>query len=296
LRLVGRYDDRIPPDLAGHTGRGAADLVALSRLADGSLVPARRVALRRHLATCVACEEVTDVLGKGRRLTSALPIIAMPDDAREAMLGRIAERAAAVLPTVDAVLLAIEQDDDIRPAISPVVVVGAIVLALILGVIIAAVTRTGGSGPIAEQSVPTIGPIGGEVVPSFSVAPSVTASASPTPRRTRSARPVPTRSATVAPTASSSSHAPASDPAIAVSPASGPRGTSITVTGTGWTAGDAVTLRYTGPVSSTQSAATADGSGAFSVTVRANGLVPGDYTVTASGDSGTARASFRQTS
>jgi hypothetical protein len=40
----------------------------------------------------------------------------------------------------------------------------------------------------------------------------------------------------------------------------------------------------------------ADKRGRFHVTINANGLVPGDYTVQASGSSGSASAAFRQTS
>src|SRR5205823_429837 len=135
--------------------------------ADGSLPPPRSVALRRHLGSCAACEEVVETLAKGRRVASALPVLAMPDDAREAMLERVATRAAGVLPTVDDVLLAIEEDDGGGPAISPLIVVVAIVVALVLGIGLAAVstTRTGGPGAAdVGQPPPTT-----SVTPAFSV-------------------------------------------------------------------------------------------------------------------------------
>src|SRR5207248_667261 len=129
LHLAARYDARQPPDLAGHTGRTPADLPMLSRLADGSLPHPRAVALRRHVGGCVACEDVLDALAKGRRLCAGLPVLAMPDEAREALLDRVAARAMTVLPSVEEVLAAIEEDDDVRPSISPIVVISALVVA-----------------------------------------------------------------------------------------------------------------------------------------------------------------------
>jgi len=289
LHLVSRYDSRPIPSLAGHSGRTPADLVTLSRLADGTLPPARAVALRRHAGNCPACEDVLDTLAKGRRLCAGLPVIAMPDEAREAMLERVTERATTVLPSVDAVLLAIDEDDDLKPAISPILVIAVLVIAVLLGVGVAALTRSGG-GPSALTALgPTSSPT--PITPSFSTSatPSVTSSsgspsASPTRSRTPSSRP--TQSATTV----------AVNPAIAISPASGPRGTTITVTGTGWAPGDSIAVRYTGPVSSSRASASASKRGRFQVTISASGLVPGDYTVQASGSSGSASQSFRQTS
>jgi hypothetical protein len=289
LHLVARYDDRQPPDLSGHTGRSPADLTVLSRLADGTLPHPRTVGVRRHLSTCVACEDVVDALGKGRRLCAGLPVLAMPDEAREAMLERITARAVTVLPTVEAVLQAIEEDDEVKPAVSPVLVVAAIVLALLLGVGVAALTRS--TGPAGLQaSAPLTAPTAPEALFTPTGQPSVTTSAtsasaapSATASKTASAKPSATRSVVV-------------NPAIAVSPSSGPRGTTVSVTGTGWAPGDQVSIRYSGPVSTNRAAAVADARGRFRTTFSANGLVPGDYTVDASGSSGSASTTFRQTS
>jgi hypothetical protein len=291
LSLVSRYVDRRPPSLADHTGRTPADLATLSQLADGTLPVQRSVALRRHLQACVACEDTVDMLAKGRRLAAGLPVIAMPDEAREAMLQRVTERATSVLPSVDEVLLAVEEDDDTRPAISPITVVLAIVAALVLGVGVAALTRSSndGAGAAVLQPVPTLQPT---LTPSFSVAPTTSTSATTSPRRTTTPTTVASRTATARPTRSSF----VVNPAIVLSPTSGPRGTTITVSGSGWQPGDEVTVRYTGPVSSTATSAFAGPRGNFRVTVTADGLVPADYVVRALGGSGSATASFRQTS
>jgi len=292
LHLLSRYDDRRPPDLAGHTGRTPADLATLTALADGTLPAARAVPLRRHLSTCPACEEVVDALAKARRLTAALPIIAMPDEAREAMLERIAVRAAAALPSVDEVLAAVEQDDDTRPAIAPFAVVLAIVLALVLGVAVAAITRSETGGNAGDQLPPVATAPTEE--PSFSV--SASASTKPTATTTRTAKPTTTpsasRSATVGPTSTRDQTVAE----ITLSPTQGPRGTAITVAGTGWTPGDIVTVVYSGPISQSRTSATVEADGSFTTTVTANGLVPGDYTVQATSSDATASAPFRQTS
>jgi hypothetical protein len=290
LHLVSRYDSRSLPSLSGHSGRNPADLVTLSRLADGTLQPARAVALRRHVGNCTACEDVLDTLAKGRRLCAGLPVIAMPDDAREAMLERVTARAITVLPSVDAVLLAIEEDDDdLKPAISPILVIAVLVLAVLLGVGIAALKKSGG-GQAALGALSPTSPAA-PVTPSFSTSatPSATASSlSP------SARPSHSRSPSSRPTHSATSVAV--NPAITITPTSGPRGTTITVTGTGWAPGDSIAVRYTGPVSSSRASTSASKRGSFELTISASGLVPGTYTVQASGSSGSASQTFRQTS
>ena len=77
------------PRWRGTPGATLQTSPTLSRLADGTLQPARAVALRRHVGNCPACEDVLDTLAKGRRLCAGLPVIAMPDEAREAMLERV---------------------------------------------------------------------------------------------------------------------------------------------------------------------------------------------------------------
>jgi DNA-directed RNA polymerase specialized sigma24 family protein len=288
LHLVGRYDDRPSPDLAAHSGRTPADLSMLSRLADGTLPHPRAVALRRHVGSCVACEDVLDALAKGRRLCAGLPVLAMPDEAREALLDRVAARSMSVLPSVDEVLRAIEEeDDDVRPAISPIIVITALVVALLLGVVIAALTRSGSPGSGLTALAPSAAPA---PTAAFSTSPTPTISAS------RSASPRSTSSRTASAHPTNTSTALVVNPAIAISPASGSRGTIITVAGSGWAPGDDVAVRYTGPVSSSRASAIADKRGRFHVTISADGLVPGDYSVQASGSSGSTTKSFRQTS
>jgi hypothetical protein len=235
-------------------------------------------------------------MAKGRRLAAGLPIVAMPDEAREAMLERVAARAGAVLPTVDEVLIAVEEEHDIRPAVSPIVVVLAIVLALVLGVALAAITSSGRGG--GNDALVTTPPTLIAETPSFSVSATPT-KRSASPRASRTATPSATTStASVQPTtaAPTTSAPPAEVPGtIALSPASGPRGTDITVTGRGWTPGAQVVVRFRGTLGSSSTTVTVGGGGRFTGVVTANGTLPGSYPVEAEGGGETATATFRQT-
>ena len=293
LRLVSHYDDRHIPDLTTHEGRATVDAGLLAALADGTLAAPRVVPLRRHVASCPSCEDAVEMMAKGRRLAAALPVVAMPDDARESMLERVAERAHGVLPSVEEVLLAIDEDDEDRPIISPLAVVLAIAAALVLGVGVAAVTanRPGGSAVALASPQPP------SVSPSFSVSATPTVSRSPKPRR--SATPSATSSASTTPTGGPTGTPTSAGPGVAgisISPTSGPRGTTITVTGTGWTPGTLVTVRYSGTLAGSGSTAGVDSTGRFTTQVTAGAPLPGGYAVTASDGSDTASQPFRQTS
>ena len=81
---------------------------------------------------------------------------------------------------------------------------------------------------------------------------------------------------------------------ITIDPTSGPRGTSITVTGSGWTPGTLVTVRYSGTLAGSGSSSAVDDSGHFTTSVNANAALPGSYTVTATDGGSTASQPFRQ--
>lgn len=294
LRLISWYDDKPIPDLAAHAGRAPADLGTLARLTDGSLSAQRSVPLRRHLAVCSSCEDVADRLTKARRLVAGLPVLAMPDDAREAMLERVAARAMTVLPSVDEVLLAIEEEDDTRPAVSPLVAIVAVVLALVLGVAVAAVTSSEAAGNSGLAQTPRE-PVTTQETPVFSVPPTPTAtrrSATPTTSASASATSTPSATATAEATTTT---APPAQGTIDLSPASGPRGTNVTVTGTGWTPGVPVTVRYTGTLATSTDSVTANKKGVFTAHVTANGALPGSYRVSADNGSQSASQRFNQT-
>lgn len=289
LRLASLYDDRPIPDLASHTGRTPADLGTLGRLTDGSLPGQRSVPLRRHLGVCSSCEDVSERLTKARRLVAGLPVLAMPDDAREAMIERVAARAMTVLPSVDEVLLAIEEEDETRPAVSPFVAIVAVVLALVLGVAVAAVTSSEAAGNNSLTQTP--GPTQPTETPAFAVSATPTASVR-SGKPTKSATPTPTATASATPSATTATTtAPLSDGTIELSPSSGPRGTHVQVAGTGWAPGVPVTVRYAGTLATSTASVTPGSDGTFVAHVTANGALPGSYTVSA--DNGTQNDSQR---
>ena len=293
LRLASLYDDRPIPDLAAHSGRTPADLGTLGRLTDGSLPAQRSVPLRRHLGVCSSCEDVSERLTKARRLVAGLPVLAMPDEAREAMIERVAARAMTVLPSMDEVLLAIEEEDETRPAVSPLVAIVAVVLALVLGVAVAAVTSSEAAGNSGLAQIP------GDTVtspesPAFSV-PATPTKAAKSAKPSASASATPTTTASPSATAVATTAAPVADGVITLSPSSGPRGTRIDVTGTGWAPGVPVTVRYTGTLATSTDSVTPNKSGTFTAHVTANGALPGTYTVSADNGTQTDSQRFNQT-
>jgi hypothetical protein len=145
LHLVAAYDERTPPDLAGHTGRTSVDMASLSDLADGSLESHRAAPLRRHTGSCPACEDVVETLAKGRRLATGLPIVAMPDEARELLLDVMAAKAAKRLPSQAKLAAVAEADRDPGPVLPPMLVVVAVALAVALGLGLALLGNATGS-------------------------------------------------------------------------------------------------------------------------------------------------------
>ncbi|HEX3909039.1 MAG TPA: sigma factor-like helix-turn-helix DNA-binding protein [Mycobacteriales bacterium] len=141
LHLVAAYDDRTPPDLWGHVGRTVVTLVGLNGVADGSMESRPAALLRRHLISCPACDDVVETLGKGRRLAAGLPIIAMPDEAREQLLDLVAVQATKRLPSPEKLQRMIDSDIDPAPLVPPLLVVLAIALAVALGLGLALLTQ-----------------------------------------------------------------------------------------------------------------------------------------------------------
>lgn len=302
MHFIGLYDDRQPPTLDDHTGRQAVDLTTLGRVADGSLSGTPATALRRHVHACTACEDVVEAQVKARRVAAGLPVIALPDDVRDPLLGRVAERAQSTLPTLEEVLFAAEEDEDVAPAISPLVVVVAIVLALVLGAAVALATREGGRKSAATFGVPTptVAPSITAVFPTQSTSGSPTASPSATATATRSATASakPTSSVTPSATATPSASATAAASAgISVSPTRGPNGTTVTVTGTGWHAGTTVTITYSDALgrdtgSTAQATTGPDGRFTAQLVARDSTGLPGRHTVTATNGEQSASATF----
>ncbi|MBV9487233.1 MAG: IPT/TIG domain-containing protein [Frankiaceae bacterium] len=298
LDLVAAYDDRVRPNLAGHSGRTTVDLVTLSMLADGTLESPRAAPLRRHVGNCAACEDVLEALAKGRRLAAGLPIIAMDDDARQSMIDRIASRAEAVLPSHDLVLRAVDEDHDPGPIVHPVLAIAIMVLALTLGIGIAALTHANNGPsplpPTANTFQPTDTPLFSPPPVQVPTRRSRTAIANPsiTPTRQTSVKPRHSQTPTAEPT-TSAPVAPHGRPRITLSPSRGRRGTTITVTGSGFPADSPVRITY--GQRAAESSAQTDSTGAFVGQVQATALLPNSYSVTARAGNKSASATFQQT-
>lgn len=303
LQLVAHYDDRPPPSLSAHPGTPPADLATLAELADGSLTGATATALRRHVDRCPICEEVVEVSAKGRRLAAGLPLMALSDEDRDALLAHVAARAHQLLPSRDEIVLASEV-----AAAAPVLRFGKVVLtlfgALLLGVLAGYLTRPTSFGDGLHLNISAPGAVG----PSASPTPHRSATPSPTNvplvfSPTPVTSPISARSPTPAPRPTSSPNATAAPvPAsIAISPTAGPNGTVITVSGSGFSPGANVTVEFldhAGAVTST--ADTVAGSdGQFTTSVTASNppaVLPEACTVSAAGGSRSASATFDDTS
>jgi hypothetical protein len=300
LGLLTAYDGRPAPTLAGHVGRQQVSEGDLALLADGGLDVEDAGALRRHVSRCPACEDVLTAQDRARRLAAGLPLIGLPDEDRDVVVPRLKDRAAAVLPALGYLLEMDERDED-RPLLPPLLVVGVVSAALIFGILAGVLlSRNDNNHPAAAAS-----PSPSTVQPTLDVLPSLTLSASPTPKATPTQTPSPTPSPTASPTPSpTASPTPSPTPVVAsivINPKSGPSGTTITVTGSGWEPFALVTVTYTngtGQVTSTSSVR-AGARGHFATTVTADmdsTILPANRTISASNPRGqNAEATFRLT-
>jgi DNA-directed RNA polymerase specialized sigma24 family protein len=308
LRLVQAFTERPAADPAGHAGRQPLDLAALAAAADGTARGPTALAVRRHLSACSVCDDLADRMSRARRLALGLPVLAMTDADREALIGWTRARASAVLPGSDEVLAAAAADTSPRGV--PVLLVAvALLVAGVLGVGIAVVSRHGDAAASAAPATPaSLPPLPSPPVASTAAPPTTATSQSRPPRTTTNLPPIIVRTSqpatslttspaspsasTTSPSPSTSTSAPPPVAAIGLDPRSGGAGTTVTVTGAGFVAHATVTITY-GASSSTST--TADAHGRFSATVTAAGPAPGRYEVDASDGINSATAEFHQT-
>ncbi|MFL6238057.1 MAG: hypothetical protein ACJ735_01000 [Actinomycetes bacterium] len=277
LALLSAYDGRPAPTLTGHVGRHEVNEGDLALLADGGMDVDDAAALRRHVSRCPACEDVLTAQDRARRLAAGLPIIGLPDEDRDVVVPRLKDRAAATLPALG-YLLDLEEREEDRPLVSPLLVVGVVSAALVLGILSGVVlSRHHGSHPVAAASPSP----SAEPLPTFSAAPSLSPTPSPTPSPTRSPTPSPTPSPTRSPTPSptaSPTPSPTPPPVVAnitINPTAGPNDQSIIVKGSGWAPLSTVTVTFTAPDGTVTSTATPTGPlGGFSTSITAHSATP----------------------
>jgi hypothetical protein len=282
--LVEAVDRRVAPSLSGHD----TAIGDLGQLSDGSAPAGGRFAgLRRHVSSCATCAENLGVQTRGKAMVRVLPVLALPDPERAELLARVSLRAEAMLLSAEQVQAELAGEIEAEPLIPRFVWVLALIMALLLG---------GGLGALLIQHNSSDGSVAA-LVPSSS-APAVTSAAIATTSSapvssssslaastssTLAASPssaAPTRVATSTPAASTSRAAPTTSAAVAppattlsISPTSGPTGTTVTVSGTGFSAAALVTVTYErsdGTAEGSAQTTTTDGTGAFTLTITAD--------------------------
>jgi DNA-directed RNA polymerase specialized sigma24 family protein len=302
MQLVGRArlaflpyaDDEPSPAVPAHQG----DLGALARVAEGGRLAPADATPRRHAMSCLACRSVIDAQQRAHLLLAGLAVVAMPDTDRAAVLGRVEQHAAALLPS-SASLLAVAEDEEWedepdRRLLSPLLALVGLILAIALGAALGvALTGTGGGALDPRDAAANVLP---PVTPAPALSPAPLAAPPPTsaprPRTTVFVIPDPTT-----PPPTTAAPAPAAEPQLSVDPASGPDGARLTVTGTGWTPGATVALDYldpSGQPTGSRTSTTADDQGRFSATLVARdpARTPGRHTVRARDGASTAFAAY----
>ena len=272
-------DDEPAPPLPAH----APTLGAVARRgARGRGAPGDAQAAR-HVAGCAACTDVRSAQQRVALLLSGLAVVALPPDAREPLLDHVGAEVARRLPPASALELTDQEWDDYddQPRVlAPLLAVGGVLLAVLLGTGLGVVLSRGAgavlpssSGVLPAVTLPPVQPQApAQVDAGLPPPPPV-----PAPRtsvftlapRSPSPAPVPTAapSTTAAPTQAPAGPAPA---AVQVEPRSGPNGATLRVTGAGWEPGSQVTLDYldtTGRPTGSQTTATVQDDGRFTASL-----------------------------
>jgi hypothetical protein len=293
LLLVAEHDDVPAADLSGHDAREQLDPVALVGVADGVLAPGDTARMRRHLRTCAACDAVVNVAQRGRRLAAALPVEALADEPRDALLEQVRTRSSELLPALSDLMSAHEEEAaeaGSRPLVPLPVVLVALAAALVLGALTGAVTAPPDQRASAAPDPLASGEPTATLTASPSATPTPTATATPTSRRTTA----PPRTATAKPT--TAPPVVAGPPAISINPTSGPNNQSVTVSGKGWEPGTAVTVDYVNLLgqATSSSVASVGSNGRFVTTLVCSDPVPGRHTIRASDGVSTASQSYNE--
>ncbi|MCW2726741.1 MAG: hypothetical protein JWN35_3662 [Frankiales bacterium] len=143
------------PILAGHP----VDLAGLARLGEGGQLAARDATTRRHAQSCALCRDVLDAQERAHRMLTGLTVVALPDAERDRLLARTDVQARTALPSAAALVHRQREDgydDEPRSLLTPVYVVLALILAVLIGVV-AGVLLSRHSGrstsPVGSQPV-----------------------------------------------------------------------------------------------------------------------------------------------
>jgi hypothetical protein len=196
------------------------------------------------------------------------------EEDRDVVLPRLKDRAAAMLPTLGEMLLTLEEaEDDRRPLVSPLLVVGVVSAALICGIGAGAILSNDGQSSPAAAAPASQSPSPTPTVTKHKHKHKPTPSATPsrTPSATPSAKPSPTKSSKPSPTPSPTPKT-ALPRTMTINPTTGPSGTVITVSGDNWAPKEQIFLEFLDREGNPASSKTvrADKNGSFSGTVTAD--------------------------
>jgi DNA-directed RNA polymerase specialized sigma24 family protein len=285
--------------LTGHD----VDLASLARLAEGGQPAARDATTRRHAQSCARCAEALDAMERARRLLSGLTVVALPDEEREALLGRVETAARAVLPLAPVVEEDADEywEDERRPYSLSLITLGMVVaigLGVLGGVLASRAHNT--SVDAQARNFPLVTPAAIAVVAPSAAPVTTDPTVSAPPRVTYlppSQTPTPTASAT--PTTGASATTDPITPTVTIDPTSGPNDTEITVTGSNWTPNGFINLSYRSQIGTVGATGTvqADASGAFTTTLKAHDpqAIPGAHQVVVDDGTSTDSVTFTQT-
>jgi DNA-directed RNA polymerase specialized sigma24 family protein len=290
-------DDEPAPPVPSHQGQ----LGALGRVADGGPLAPPDAAPRRHAMVCPQCRSVVDAQQRAHLLLAGLTVVALPEAERVALLGRVDEHAAALLPSAASLRVAADDEqewDEEDRLLSPLLALVGLILATALGVALGvALTGLGDDGlDPREAAANMLPPVAPAPVLSPAPLPAPPPTSDPRPKTRVFVIPDPT-TPPPSPPPSPSSPAATAAPTLAVSPGSGPGNARLTVTGAGWQPGVEVALDYLDPQGTptpSGTTATPDADGAFSVQLVARDPsgAPGRHTVRASDGTHTQSAPY----
>jgi DNA-directed RNA polymerase specialized sigma24 family protein len=284
LAAVG--DEDVLPT-AGH----AIQLGALARLGEGGAVAATDATARRHAQACAMCRSVWEGQLRAHQMLAGLTVVALPEEVRDAVLGRVDAQARANLPSAADLVIADDEalvDEPPSRWLVPLYALMGLVAAAVVGTVIGLLLSRGGGGSTGSN--------GPNVLPEVTGAPIATTSPLPTTFPTLSGNPSPSVFfVTPSPSPGSSgagspppfSPEPANEPLTLTSdPASGPNGAQVTVQGTGWQPGGTVSIEYLdtlGRQTGSRASAAIDARGRFTTTIAAQdpSNLPGRHTIRA---------------
>lgn len=302
LTAVG--DNDVQPT-AGHP----VQLAVLARLAEGGTTAASDATGRRHAQSCPTCRSVWDSQGRAHQMLAGLTVVALPEEYRDSVLGRVDAQARAYLPTA-ADLRVTDEEELFEEGPSrwwiPLYVLLGLVAAVVAGTVIGLLLNRGGSG--SDRSAAPV-PSDPGVLPAVTGAPLPSQSPLPTTFPTLSGQPSPrvfvlTPTPSPGPSASgggpsaAASPEPATEPlTLTADPPRGPNGAAVTLQGTGWTPRATVSVDYLDPLgrqTGSHTAAVVDARGRFTATLSAQdpSSLPGRHTIRASDGSHTASTTY----